>query len=540
MISKHTNYKYDSTIPYFTGDRRYGQDMVRDFYSILSHIGEGLRGVTGQDNYLLKGGVVTEGSTKALVNISELTGTVLSTVEIPDSFASIPPTKTTKDIIIPIYLGGQTDVSLSGATLDGTTINYVKASYTVTDGNTRARAKKAGTYAYEVQPSVTITITSVAPTAYELELATLVGNGTSTLVISPTKYGYLSKIDAVKLNAQNKTGILIPLYVYPSSVFTNTTYNAVIDFAKENRDIPMIVIINPSSGAGTVTDGNYTYAIRRLQGANIKVTGYVSTNYAGTAIATVKADVDKWSQLYPDIDGIFFDEMTFADVDADVAYYKELNEYVKMNGMEITITNPGAPFAGAYHEANVADVIISWENSTYPTLAQAKEDYAGGAVDYPLNRRGVLIHSELTYVPTEALQLAKYYGWIYITDDLLSPNPWDALSAYLTEMAETINTVNGTLVVSDVIADSINVGDIAWKIKKFTGTTDAISGDAVITHGIDHTKILNIRAYYEQTAGTWSLMRQSGSEDNFINSTTFTILSDTVSVPYRCYIMYET
>ena len=32
MIIKHNNWKYDGTLPFFIGDRRYGQDMVRDFF----------------------------------------------------------------------------------------------------------------------------------------------------------------------------------------------------------------------------------------------------------------------------------------------------------------------------------------------------------------------------------------------------------------------------------------------------------------------------------------------------------------------------
>lgn len=189
MISKHNNWKYDALIPFFVGDRRYGQDMIRDFYSTISHIGAVIEGQAGAATSRLRGGHISQGSSFSEIDITELFAIINSSVEIPDSFASIPPTKTTADITIPTYLAAQTDISLSGATLDGAATNYVKASYVVVDGNTRQRVKKAGTYSYEVQPSILITVNTTAPTVYELELATLVGDGSSFLTITETIYG---------------------------------------------------------------------------------------------------------------------------------------------------------------------------------------------------------------------------------------------------------------------------------------------------------------------------------------------------------------
>ena len=72
MILKHLNPQFDGLVPYVVGDRYYGQDMMRDFYSQISHVTSAIEGLVGYDTYLLSGGIVTEGSTKALIDISKL------------------------------------------------------------------------------------------------------------------------------------------------------------------------------------------------------------------------------------------------------------------------------------------------------------------------------------------------------------------------------------------------------------------------------------------------------------------------------------
>jgi len=358
-------------------------------------------------------------------------------------------------------------------------------------------------------------------------------------------------------NTQDRTGIIIPLYVYPTDVYNNVTYNNLIDLAKDNRDVPIIVILNPSSGPGGSTDGNYEAAIKRLQGANIKVLGYVSTNYAATAIATVKADVDGWKTYYPGVNGIFYDEMTFEDDQDDIDYYEELNRYAKSEGMPLVVTNPGAPFSGNYQRDNVADIIIGWENSSFPTLVQAKEDFANGAFDYPLNKRGAIVHGQVSYDTAEALQLSKYYGWIYITDDV-SPNPYDAISGYMSDMVASVRAANSIYIMDqnlrttdNVTFNSTKTNNYFEKCKKFTGTAGGAT--LIVAHGLSDAevdKILNISCYYKGGGNDrWILVvNASGNKDDYITNSTAganpssVVINGTASITgqaYRIKVTYE-
>ena len=186
-ILKKLNTLFDGAIPYFLGDRYYGQDLIRDHHYLQDRLGLVLKDVKGGVcPIVISGGVISQGTGDTL-NITACIGYHKLSVEIPDSFATLPPTKMNADIdAIRVSSTQQTDMAIASATLDGVTRNYVKVAYTETNGNTRTRAKKTGTYAYEIIPSFTITVNAVAPTDYEVCLGSFVGSTGGSFTISAT------------------------------------------------------------------------------------------------------------------------------------------------------------------------------------------------------------------------------------------------------------------------------------------------------------------------------------------------------------------
>src|SRR5262245_17651412 len=129
------------------------------------------------------------------------------------------------------------------------------------------------------------------------------------------------------LRAQERTGVLVPLYVYPKDVHQNSAYTRLIDLKRRYETVPVWVIVNPASGPGERVDDNYTQAINRLRGAGCVVLGYVATSYGKRPQAQVRKDIDRWLELYPRVQGIFFDEMIYEDTDAGARYQAALNRY---------------------------------------------------------------------------------------------------------------------------------------------------------------------------------------------------------------------
>ncbi len=246
------------------------------------------------------------------------------------------------------------------------------------------------------------------------------------------------------LRAQQRTGLLIPMYVYPENVHTNAAYNRLIDLKKRYETVPFWVIVNPASGPGTQVDANYTKAIDRLQGAGCVVLGYVSTSYAKRTVDEVSADLDRWRKFYPRTHGIFFDEMIYEDNDNGVQHQLKLNRQAAALGFWPTVANPGTDTPGRYFAADVADVIVVHEADAWPTETKLKGDYFGGYADYPPFSRAVLVYSQPKLDASAVAMVRRHARWIYVTEDeyrLNDPkadNPWDRLSKHTEAMCEQL------------------------------------------------------------------------------------------------------
>jgi hypothetical protein len=246
------------------------------------------------------------------------------------------------------------------------------------------------------------------------------------------------------LRAQQGTGVLVPLYVYPANVHKNAVYKRLMDLKRQYETVPIWVVLNPASGPGKKVDGNYTKAIDRLLGAACVVLGYVSTRYGKRSQADVRKDIDRWLKMYPRIQGIFFDEMIYEDTDAGIRHQLALNRYAHDAGCWPTVANPGADTPGRYFAADAADVIVIHEAAAWPKEKRLKGDYFGGYADYPPFTRAVLVHSQEKLDRAALRMVRKYARWVYVTDAVFKPNdpraanPWDRLSKHLPELCEQL------------------------------------------------------------------------------------------------------
>jgi Spherulation-specific family 4 len=246
------------------------------------------------------------------------------------------------------------------------------------------------------------------------------------------------------VRAQERTGVLVPMYVYPADIHKNPAYNRLADLKRRYETVPMWVIINPASGPGERVDANYTKAIDRLRGAGCVVLGYVSTSYGKRPQPRVQADVDRWLALYPRIQGIFFDEMIYEDTDAGVKFQAALNRYAHDAGCWPTVANPGADTPGRYFAADAADVIVVHEGAAWPKEERLKGDYFGGYADDPPFTRGILLHSQPGLDKASLRMARRHVRWVYVTEapyrpgDPKAANPWDRVSGHLEALCEEL------------------------------------------------------------------------------------------------------
>ncbi len=301
---------------------------------------------------------------------------------------------------------------------------------------------------------------------------------------------------------KDPTGILLPMYLYPADVYNNTSYNGVIDMKKRYHNVPLYVVLNPSNGTGGVTDGNYTAAIQRLKGAGATVLGYVASNYTASTTAEVKDEIDDWVTYYPDVDGIFIDEMTNTASTTAQAYYNELTRHVHSKGLYPSIGNPGAGTVGEYFASSSADVIVINETSSYPSEATLKGDYDNGYADFDYNKRAGLVYgiSDLSTASTTLLK--KYLGMIYVTDDTL-PNPWDTVSPHLEELFEFLSAENKRFFTDLYVDGNIGIATTTPSEKLTVIGNTYLNGGLTLTGALkDSTNATGTLGMVMQTTGT--------------------------------------
>lgn len=282
----------------------------------------------------------------------------------------------------------------------------------------------------------------------------------------------------------SRTGVkpilLVPMYVYPHSWGVNE-YARLISVKKRHPGLRIAAIINvdfdgPDWKNDAVYRGKMGDIVRALDAASIVVLGYASSSYSrrpfqgdpqGSGFGSdFKTNVDRWIKFFPQVRGIFVDEMcyntalysgldrpclavaqskapavktaerSYRDI---LAYYRALYRYVRQTkGLETVITNPGQQVNIAFYDGSIADAIIVYEGS---------EAYFDPTV-YPLGSKpdmtGLLLYNDPSPFAIDKLKaVVGKVGLVYITDTMLINNvlnPWGALPKYLEDLANYLDS----------------------------------------------------------------------------------------------------
>jgi hypothetical protein len=299
----------------------------------------------------------------------------------------------------------------------------------------------------------------------------------------------------------------------------------------------MTVIINAASGPGTVTDDNYTGAIELLQGAGIRVLGYIHISEASRAIADVVADVATWKALYPFIDGIWIDEFPQAAATANATdtsggtitnlqYIQQIRAAAQLHNIDWVFGNQGSPSSYtsvAYLQADVVDKVCIWESATPPAATDlgSTGDWSPSFETTDYSKRIAIVHDQATFNMAEFQIMQQYTGFLYITD-----GAYTAVSAYLQTMLQYL----GQSVASATQPGVVKVG---------ANLTAAIDGTLTLTDSITLAGDLTVRDIFAAAnsihIGGVQLSTASGAltiTDSANNATLFTITdAGVVSAP---------
>jgi hypothetical protein len=217
--------------------------------------------------------------------------------------------------------------------------------------------------------------------------------------------------------------LLIPAYFDPTAFPALWTQ-------MQTAPIGSIIVMNPASGPGSSSNPAYVSAVAALQGAGMKVVGYIDTAGGGTTIASVEAQVNTYISWYG-VNGVFFDNASTSS--AEFSYYSTLYTYVHGTSAPLVVLNHGAiPNSGYLAYGDVLNIFegtyAAFTQYVAPTWAQANT-----------NKIANIVYATSSGQLQEAAYLTVY-GYaqsIYITNGS-GANPYSALPSYWTTLLSWI------------------------------------------------------------------------------------------------------
>ncbi|KAJ5380679.1 Spherulation-specific family 4 [Penicillium cataractarum] len=184
-------------------------------------------------------------------------------------------------------------------------------------------------------------------------------------------FSYLMGTALSMASAVSSTGIIIPLYVWPTD---DSTWAPVYNAISSHPNIEFQVIVNPDSGPGDTSypDENLITGVSTLNSYdNVQVIGYIPTNYAERAQAEVNSQIaaySGWSSYKAkniSVSGIFFDEAPRTNDNTTISYMQSISTTAKSSNLNMVVFNPGTKLeegsAAEYFKA--ADLIVEFEKS---------------------------------------------------------------------------------------------------------------------------------------------------------------------------------
>ncbi|QID32606.1 spherulation-specific family 4 protein [Pampinifervens florentissimum] len=150
--------------------------------------------------------------------------------------------------------------------------------------------------------------------------------------------------------------ILVPLYSYPADANYRDDHQRLAQLRSPKE---IIVIINPDSGPSVIKDQEFENIINTYKASGKRVLGYLKTEYARRNRQGVIADIQRYLDFYPQIEGFFLDEVS--NELGDFEYYRQIYNYVKEQGNFMVVINPGARVPQEYY--SVADKLVAFESN---------------------------------------------------------------------------------------------------------------------------------------------------------------------------------
>lgn len=275
-------------------------------------------------------------------------------------------------------------------------------------------------------------------TAANLKIFRLVKISNLNYVALAMLVGLLFVASSKVAYADEPTGLIVPLYSYPGSMWDKLIYEKEI-----HNSLPVIAIINPDNGPG-LKDQNYAMGVQKMQNAGIVVLGYVYTQKVD--ITELRNYIDEYKNWYG-VDGIFFDGMS--NLPGNETFYKQLSDYAKSMGLTYSVGNPGTDTIPSY--IGTVDNLVIHDDKSIPGLSL----FDGWHEKYSKKNFSSVSYDVGSIDESLIIKEVKHVQYIYVTD-LTMPNPFYALPAYIDKLMTMLDNLQHNNSSISVTVDSVS------------------------------------------------------------------------------------
>ena len=238
--------------------------------------------------------------------------------------------------------------------------------------------------------------------------------------------GAVGVLGVVGFTPRSARAVAAPSVAVPAYFWSSTEWDRMLVSSAELR----YVVLNPDSGPGTVSYPTFVTKVAATRAQGATVVGYVDTSYGVRPLAAVKADIDKYRTWYG-VNAFFFDQTPYDC--AQVAYYQEVEDYVRAQAGGFVFHNPGMNPQECY--LDVADVVVNFEGSEASYDAWTPAPYA---VSYPADRFWHIVYAVDPAHAAALLSSAvnRNGGLVFLTEQAM-PNPFSVIPIDALWLAQT-------------------------------------------------------------------------------------------------------